>query len=156
MRISSAVLGLTGLASACAALSLPATAASLGDKGVVVTVKGVTTPDRLPGDCVARGLVAQVISGSQFRVGQPIAIKVACGRRDPVLDGAPERAGAATASVDAGILAQAKQAVVHLDDTGAVIWSPSPRLGDRSALGPVAGFRVLDGVKLPLSRNQLG
>jgi hypothetical protein len=144
--------GLLALILLLPAAAGPAAAAPTDDNVVVIAVNDVRVPATLPGQCVAKGVVTQVVSGAQFHAGQSIAIKVACGHRTPILDGAP--AGAPqSGSIDAVVLAQSKKAVVRLDDTGAVIWRPSAPFPNSPQWGRVAGYVVLDGVKLPLSRQ---
>ena len=63
-----------------------------GDNVVVIAVNDVRVPATLPGQCLARGVVTQVVSGSQFHAGQSLAIKVACGQgRTSVCDGQQRR-----------------------------------------------------------------
>jgi hypothetical protein len=103
------------------------------------------------------GTITQVVAGSHFHAGQAIAIKVACGHRTPILDDRPARPAPErewqSGSIDANVVAQSKKAVVRLDDTGAVIWQPPPAFPDDrfAQVGRVAGYTVLDGVKLPLA-----
>ena len=122
------------------------------DNVVVIAVNDVRLPATLPGQCVAKGVITQVVSGSQFQAGQSIAIRVACGHRTPILDEAPDGAPR-PGGVDAMILAQSKKAIVRLDDTGAVVWRPSSPVPTTPQWGRVAGYVVLDGVKVPLNRQ---
>ena len=103
---------------------LKAPAPPNGDNIVVLAVDDVRVPATLPGQCMARGVVTQVVSGSQFHAGQSLAIKVACGHRTPIIDSRP-LTPFGDASIDAMVLSRAKKAVVRLDDTGAVIWRPT-------------------------------
>jgi hypothetical protein len=121
---------------------------------VVIAVNDVRVPATLPGQCLARGVVTQVVSGSQFHAGQSLAIKVACGHRTPIIDSRPATRDG-EASVDAMVLSRAKKAVVRLDDTGAVIWQPSASFPNTkfAQYGSVYGYVVLDGALLPLSRE---
>jgi hypothetical protein len=132
---------------------LPAAPSPNGDNVVVIAVNDVRVPATLPGQCLAKGVVTQVVLGSQFHAGQSLAIKVACGHRTPILDDRPATRDGGNASIDSMVLSRAKKALVHLDDTGAVIWQwqqPLPRLPQ---YGSVYGFVVLDGAALPLSRE---
>jgi hypothetical protein len=154
MRSGFSVLCLVACTGATGARAAPPPA---GDNVVVIAVDDVRVPATLPGQCVAKGVISQVVFGSQFHAGQSIAIKVACGHRTPIVDDSP--AGPApqsgAGSIDAMVLAQSKKAVVRLDDTGAVIWQPSAAFPDTlfAQYGRVAGYVVLDGVRLPLSRQ---
>ena len=154
MTMRSTLLALS-LSTPTAALAAT-TSAPTGDNVVVLSVRDVTVAATLPGQCVAKGVVTEVVAGGQFHSGQSIAIKVACSHRTPILDGRPAAPGGATqGGIDATVLSHAKRAVVRLDDTGDVIWQapsafPEPRFAQ---YGRVAGYVVLDGVKLPLSRR---
>jgi hypothetical protein len=129
---------------------LRAAAAPNGDNIVVIAVNDVRVPATLPGQCMARGVVTEVVSGSQFHAGQSLAIKVACGHRTPIIDSRPATPDG-DAGIDAMVLSRAKKAVVRLDDSGAVIWRPSGAFRDnRSQYKDTYGYMVLDGVKLPL------
>jgi hypothetical protein len=131
---------------------LRAAAAPNGDNLVVIAVNDVRVPATLPGQCMARGVVTQVVTGSQFHAGQSLAIKVACGHRTPIVDNRPLTRDSDSASIDAMVMSRAKKAVVRLDDSGAVIWRPATGLPEtqNGQYRDAYGYVVLDGVKLPL------
>jgi hypothetical protein len=157
MKTRSAVLALTLLIAAGAAQAAdPPSIRSVvirppDDNVVVIAVNDVQVPATLPGQCLARGVVSQVVSGKQFHAGQSLAIKVACGHRTPIIDSRPATRDG-DASIDAMILSRAKKAVVRLDDTGAVIWRPTAAFGENQngQYKGTYGYVVLDGVMLPL------
>jgi hypothetical protein len=135
-----------------------ANAAPMGENVVVIAVSNVQLPNALPGQCLVRGLVQQVVSGCRFQPGQPLVIKVDCGVGTPILDSRPAtREAQASGSVDAAVLAQSKLGVVRLDDTGRVLWQPSPDFAaDKfSQYGKIAGYRVLEGSALPIGRDRM-
>jgi hypothetical protein len=131
---------------------LRAAAAPNGDNIVVLSVNDVRVPATLPGQCLAKGVVTQVVSGSQFHTGQSLAINVACGHRTPIIDSRPATRDG-EAGIDAMVMSRAKRAVVRLDDTGAVIWRPGSSFPEsqNGQYKGTYGYMVLDGVKLPLS-----
>ena len=122
------------------------------DNVVIIAVNDVQVPATLPGQCLARGVVTQVVSGKQFHAGQSLAINVACGHRTPIIDSRPLTPNGESASIDAMIMSRAKKAVVRLDDTGAVIWRPKSGFPDvqNGQYKATYGYVVLDGVILPL------
>jgi hypothetical protein len=158
MKTRSALLALSLLIPAAAQAQavthvqiLPPKASPNGDNVVVIAINDVRLPATLPGQCLAKGVVTQVVLGTQFHAGQSLAIKVACGHGTPIIDDRPATRDGGNASVDAMVLSRTTKAIVHLDDTGAVIWreAPLPRLPQ---YGSVYGFSVLNGAALPLSR----
>jgi hypothetical protein len=132
---------------------LPAAPSPNGDNVVVIALSDVRAPATLPGQCLAKGVVTQVVLGSQFHAGQSLAIKVACSHGTPIIDSRPLTRDGGNASVDSMVLSRAKKALVHLDDTGDVIWQTSRPLPRLPQYGSVYGFVVLEGAALPLSRE---
>ena len=160
MKARGGLIVLSLLIPAGAAWAAQAVSGPVGDNVVVIAVTDVNVPATLPGECVSRGMITQVVAGSRFHAGQAIAIKVACGHRTPIIDEGPARPVAperewSNGSIDANVVAQSKKAVVRLDDTGAVIWQPPAAFPDDrfAQFSRVAGYTALDGVKLPLSRR---
>jgi hypothetical protein len=52
--------------------------------------------------------------------------------------------------LDPVVLGASKRGFVHLDNRGQLIWAGARRL--YAPYGRAAGYRILDGVKLPLDR----
>ena len=156
-------MGRTVIAVSAAALSLAAAALLTahagaapegGDNVLIVAPRTVQVPDRLPGDCRVEAVVLQVLDGSAFRTGQSIAIRVPCSDRAPVLDRRPATplspdAKPAVTGLDPMVLRRSRRGFVHLDDAGGLIWTPSRKL--YGAFGRIGGYRVLDGVRIPLA-----
>ena len=125
-------------------------ATDAGDNVVTIDVTKVALPRNVPGECRVSGLVSQTWAGSAFRTGQTISIAVPCGAR-PHLIGGPAIASNGPALQDVEVLMKSKLGFAHLTDAGELIWQPS-----RQPYGPygiVDGYRVLDGVALPIGPN---
>ena len=132
-----------------ALLLIPITALSEptgGSNVVVVQVTGVRLPVALPGPCLVKGVVAEVREGSAFVPGQTLTINVPCSDGRPHIDGRPDRKSTSPTptQIDPSTLQRSKRGVAHLDDFGQLDWTPSQRGGQ------VSGYRILDGVALPV------
>lgn len=143
MTIRSALLASVLVLSA----SLPASAA--GDNVLLIDVSKVTVPHSLPGRCQVNGIINQVWQGKTFRPGETITIAVPCdaadsGRFTPAV-AVP---GLGPHFIAADVLRMSRQGLAHIDDAGALIW----QLSDRTygPWGTAFGYRVLDGVSLPV------
>lgn len=144
---------------ACAAaigVSLSAAAAPVagpGDDVLVVAPVSVDVPSKLPGDCRVTAKVLDVMAGSAFRPGQTMSIKVPCSNRAPVLDDRPASRAPLGGYLDPVILRHSTRGFVHLDDLGHLIWAPSHH--GYPPYGVAFGYRVLDGVKLPVEGHSI-
>jgi hypothetical protein len=118
-----------------------------GDNVVTIDVTKVALPKNVPGECRVSGVVDQAWSGSAFRSGQLISIAVPCGARPHLIDG-PAIASSSPALQDVEVLMKSKLGFAHLSDDGELIWQPSRQ--PYGLWGVVDGYRVLDGVSLPI------
>jgi len=126
---------------------LPASAA--GDNVLLIDVSKVTVPRSLPGRCQVNGIVNQVWQGKTFRPGEAITIAVPCSAADSGrLTPAVAVPGLGPHFIAADVLRKSKQGLAHIDDAGALIW----QLSDHTygPWGTAFGYRVLDGVSLPV------
>ena len=147
MALRSALFALPLLFSAGFAL-----ADSAGENVVVIAVAKVSVPGTLPGLCQVNGTVDEVLDGKAFRKGQAISLPVPCGphpRPLRPLDPAVKPTGEAQL-IDPQVLAKSKQGIVHLTDAGALIWRATSK--SYGTFGGVSGYRVFDGVMLPLKQ----
>jgi len=118
-----------------------------GDNVVTIDVTKVALPRNLPGECRVSGVVDQAWTGLAFRSGQDISIAVPCGARPHLIDG-PAIASNSPALQDVEVLLKSKLGFAHLTDAGELIWQPSRQ--PYGTWGVVDGYRVLDGVSLPI------
>ena len=126
---------------------LPAAAA--GDNVVLVDVSKVNVPHTLPGRCQVNGSIKQVWQGKTFHEGQAITIAVPCSAADSGrLTPAVAVPGLGPHFIAADVLIKSKQGLARLDDAGNLIWQPSARY--YGPWGVAMGYRVLDGVDLPV------
>jgi hypothetical protein len=130
-------------------LSAAVPASAAGDNVLLIDVSKVNVPHSLPGRCQVNGIVNQVWLGKTFRRGEAITITVPCSAADsghlaPAL-GVP---GFGPHFIAADVLRRSKQGLAHIDDAGRLIW----KLSDRTygPWGTAFGYRVLDGVSLPV------
>jgi hypothetical protein len=134
------------------------------DNVIVLGVRDVQVPENLPGQCNVTGAVREVWDGADYRIGQPVSIEVPCMVRKPVLEKGPAVQGqpslpsarpppapSAILPLDTVVLKQSATAVVHLDNAGKLIWTPTERAYNR--VGPVAGYVVLSGATVPLASS---
>ena len=127
--------------------ALPASAA--GDNVLLIDVSKVDVPRSLPGRCQVSGIVNQVWQGKTFRAGEAVTITVPCSAADSGrLTPAVAVPGLGPHFIAADVLRRSKQGLAHIDDAGTLIW----KLSDRSygPWGTAFGYRVLDGVSLPV------
>jgi len=137
---------------ATAALAMTAGAAGSPPNVVVVAAAGVEIPSTLPGECVFRGSVRQVLEGRAYKVGQAVAIRVPCDdqvrieRRSPPLPKpqpfGPQAGRNEVRRIPAPALRSARTAVARLDGAGRLVWSASAKRYPR--ICSFTGFRVLD------------
>jgi len=151
------VLAVSSLTLSSAALADPAPR----DNVVVFHVTAVELPTSLPGQCHVTGAVREVWDGSAFGIGQPLSLDIPCAvgrpmldqrpatRDKPVIGERPAPVSPAIRFVDTVVLKRSQTAVVHLDDYGKLIWTPTAQAYNR--VGPVAGYVVLSESALPLA-----
>jgi hypothetical protein len=119
-----------------------------GDNVVVIDVAKVSLPKNLPGQCRVNGVVEQVRNGSAFHPGQTISVAVPCGAQ-VYRDNGPAISSNSPILQDVETLKKSKSGFVHLTDAGELIWQPSKQ--SYGTMGSAVGYRVLDGVSLPIS-----
>jgi len=145
MAIRSALL----VATLLVPLSIGAAQASgAGDNVVVIDVTKVLLPRSLPGECRVSGFVDQVRDGSAFHAGQTISVAVPCGAHAH-LEGGPAISPSGPTLQDIEVLKKSKSGLAHLNDGGELIWQPTKQ--SYGTMGSAVGYRVLDGVSLPIS-----
>jgi hypothetical protein len=118
------------------------------DNVVVIDVSKVSLPHNLPGQCRVNGVVEQVWDGSAFHRGQSISVAVPCGAQVHRDDG-PVISPYSPILQDVETLKKSKSGFVHLTDAGELIWQPTKQ--SYGTMGNAIGYRVLDGVSLPIS-----
>jgi hypothetical protein len=124
-------------------------ATETGDNAVIIEVTKVAPPAKLPGLCRLKGVVQHVWDGKAFRPGEEISLKVPCGSGGYLIPVADTDASNQAHFVDFRVLEKSKRGAAHIDDAGNLLWQPSKRSYD--SVGRVAGYRVLDGVALPVA-----
>jgi hypothetical protein len=137
-------------------ISLSAAAAPMtgaGDNVIVVTPISVDVPPNLPGDCRVTAKVLEVMAGSAFKPGQTTSIKVPCSNRAPVFDDRPASRTTRGGELDPVVLRHSTRGFVHLDDSGRLIWTAAAR--PYAPYGVAFGYRVLDGVKVPVRAHSI-
>jgi hypothetical protein len=139
------------IATVLAACLLPtlatAQAAGSGDNVLLLSVTGVRAPDTLPGECVVSGDVREVWDGTHYHVGQTITLAVPCGHVRPSIDDRPATRLIPPALRDLTVLKHSREAAVHIDDAGRLIWAASEPPHARLF---VFGYMPLSGVIPPL------
>ena len=129
--------------------SVAAQAKDSGDNVVVIDVAQVSLPKSLPGKCRVHGVIEQVRYGSAFHSGQSISVSVPCGAQVHRENG-PAIADGSPFFQDAEVLRRSKNGYAHLTDAGHLKWQPSQQ--SYGTMGRAFGYRVLDGVSLPIDR----
>jgi hypothetical protein len=146
MAIRNAILSLLLLVPA-AALAAPVIVADANL--VVIDVTEVQITPNLPGLCRVEGVINKVWEGQKFRAGQSISLKVPCGEDNRLQSRPPEIARL----INPEVLKRSKVGIAHLDKDGELLWHETPRF--YGTLGRVAGYRVYDGVALPIMPQRL-
>ena len=141
----------TAIGVAFSAVAAPAPNA--GDNVLVVAPVSVNVPASLPGDCRVTARVLEVLAGSAFKAGEMTSITVPCSNRAPVLDDRPATGTPSAGRLDPVVLRHSTRGFVHLDDVGHLIWTATAR--GYPPYGVAFGYRVLDGVKLPVERRSV-
>ena len=130
-------------------LSAAVPASAAGDNVVLIDVSKVNVPRSLPGRCQVNGIVNQVWQGKTFRPGETVTITVPCNAADSGhLTPAVAVPGLGPHFIAADVLRMSKQGLAHIDDAGNLIWKQSGRT--YGPWGTAFGYRVLDGVSLPV------
>jgi hypothetical protein len=114
---------------------------------ILIAVAQVHVPDALPGLCQVSGTINEVLDGKAFHKGQAISLPVPCGRQGlrPLNPAAGE-----TPLADPQVLQKSRQGIAHLSNAGTLIWGATPKR--YGTFGPVSGYRVYDGVMLPVKQ----
>lgn len=129
-----------------AVLAAPAS----GDNVVMVAVAHVAVPAKLPGVCRVEGTVRHVWQGRAFHEGQAIALNVPCGTVALIpLPPTPPAPISGPRLTDPAVLRASSLGAAHIDDAGNLMWQPA----DGRERGVIWGYRVLQGVRLRLSRT---
>lgn len=142
----------TVLFAACILLPIGSAATQARDSGdnvVVIDVAKVSLPKSLPGKCRVKGVVTQVRNGSAFHYGQSISVSVPCAAQVHREDG-PAISDNSPFLQDAEVLRRSKSGYAHLNNAGELNWQPSQQ--SYGTMGHAFGYRVLDGVSLPIDR----
>ncbi|HEX3700226.1 MAG TPA: hypothetical protein VHV27_06080 [Phenylobacterium sp.] len=145
-------------AAAAPAAAAPPTSLARSVNLVVIQVRRVDLPERVPGDCRVAGVVSQVLDGGAYHVGQLLTLDVPCSPH-PILDAKPLRPTpfAERGQLDPQVLKSSRTGVARLDDDGRLIWEGPPialRRGLPGALGGVFGYRILDPVIIPAAPHR--
>ena len=114
---------------------------------MVIDVAKVALPKSLPGRCRVLGVVEQVRYGSAFHNGQSISVSVPCGAQVHREDG-PAISDNSPFFQDAEVLRRSKSGYAHLNNAGELKWQPFQQ--SYGTMGRAFGYRVLDGVSLPI------
>lgn len=138
----------------CLLLLLPAAAGAapitaVDANVVVIDVTKVQVARNLPGLCRVEGVISKIWEGRKYRSGQSLSLKVPCGV-DMRLQ---QRPAEVAKMIDPDVLKRSKAGIAFLDSNGEFIWQESARL--YGGFGRVAGYRVYDGVVLPIIPQQL-
>ncbi|HEX2761413.1 MAG TPA: hypothetical protein VHM27_12900 [Rhizomicrobium sp.] len=146
MAVRNAMLSLLLLLPA-AAEAAPITAVDANV--VVIDVTKVQVAQNLPGLCRVEGVISKIWEGRKFRAGESLTLKVPCGV-DLRLQ---QRPAEIARLIDPDVLKRSKAGIAFLDGNGEFIWQESARL--YGGFGRVAGYRVYDGVALPIQPQRL-